>query len=142
GLYLAATVLAGCLARLAGARRAVALFDRITPLLVRHAIVGIIGITASTSAASATEATDPPVTLHRLPDDASTTTTTSAVVQRQVEQRVGAAAATPTPATWVVRPGDHFWGIAEHVVATAIGRAAEPRAVVGYWHRLVEANRA
>lgn len=45
-------------------------------------------------------------------------------------------------ATYVVRPGDHFWSIAEaQVRAVAPGRPST-REVARYWRRLVAANRA
>lgn len=59
----------------------------------------------------------------------------------------GAAPPTPAlpgidPTTWVVEPGDSLWSIAEEVMASPDGTSPGERAVVRYWHRLVEANRA
>lgn len=41
----------------------------------------------------------------------------------------------------VVMPGDHFWSIAEEIVASTTGDAGDTRAVTTYWSRLVDANR-
>ncbi|MGI8574516.1 MAG: LysM peptidoglycan-binding domain-containing protein [Egibacteraceae bacterium] len=43
-------------------------------------------------------------------------------------------------AQWTVRPGDHFWAIAEAIVTNARPDAGQEE-VAGYWLRLVEANR-
>ena len=45
------------------------------------------------------------------------------------------------PGTWQVRPGDHFWSIAE-TVATRGGGTPDDARVARYWQRLVDANRA
>lgn len=49
--------------------------------------------------------------------------------------------AAPPRTTWTVRPGDHFWSVAEQVLAEAWGRAPSDREVDPYWRSLVEANR-
>jgi LysM domain len=46
-----------------------------------------------------------------------------------------------TPASWTVEAGDSFWSIAEETVAPA-GDEPHDRQVIGYWRRLVEANRS
>lgn len=43
---------------------------------------------------------------------------------------------------YVVRPGDHFWAIAEDVVADELGRVPTEREVARYWRTLVAANRS
>ena len=45
--------------------------------------------------------------------------------------------------TWIVEPGDSFWSIAAEIV-TVSPAAGEPgdRQVLGYWRRLIEANRS
>ena len=45
-------------------------------------------------------------------------------------------------ATWTVRSGDHFWSIAEEVVANALERPPTDAEVARYWLQLIEANRA
>ncbi len=43
---------------------------------------------------------------------------------------------------WIVRPGDHFWSIAEETLADAWGRTALSDAEIAtYWRELVDANR-
>jgi hypothetical protein len=44
------------------------------------------------------------------------------------------------PLAWTVEAGDSFWSIAAETVAPA-GDATNERRVIGYWRRLVEANR-
>ena len=52
-------------------------------------------------------------------------------------------APSPTPPgnEWVVRPGDHLWGIAEEVLSEQAGAVVADRQVRDYWLRLIEANR-
>jgi hypothetical protein len=45
-----------------------------------------------------------------------------------------------TPPSWTVEAGDSFWSIAADTLAEA-GEASTDRRVIGYWRRLVEANR-
>jgi LysM domain len=45
-----------------------------------------------------------------------------------------------TASSWTVGAGDSFWSIAADTLAQA-GKAASDRRVIGYWRRLVEANR-
>jgi nucleoid-associated protein YgaU len=44
--------------------------------------------------------------------------------------------------TYVVRPGDHFWTIAEQVIARAWGRAPTEAEIMPFWQQLVEVNRS
>lgn len=54
--------------------------------------------------------------------------------------------ATPQPpvtgSTWTVRPGDHLWSIAEHVVAQRSESNVTEDDIAAYWHRLVDSNRS
>ena len=45
------------------------------------------------------------------------------------------------PATWTVRPGDHFWYIAETTLASARGRPVSDAEVAAYWLTVIQANR-
>ena len=45
------------------------------------------------------------------------------------------------PLTVIVRPGDHFWSIAERRVVLAVGGRPTEEQVRAYWVALVEANR-
>lgn len=47
----------------------------------------------------------------------------------------------PSMAVHRVQPGEHFWSIAEQVVAERVGPSASEATVAAYWHRLVEVNR-
>jgi hypothetical protein len=49
-------------------------------------------------------------------------------------------AATAASPSWTVEPGDSFWSIAAETVVPG-GGAPDDRRVIGYWRRLVEANR-
>src|SRR5262245_8672333 len=44
------------------------------------------------------------------------------------------------PPSWIVEPGDSFWSIAAETLAGA-GEVPTDRRVLGYWRRVVEANR-
>ena len=46
------------------------------------------------------------------------------------------------PSSWSVRPGDHFWAVAERVLSTAWGRAPADAEVDPYWRVLIQANRS
>jgi len=48
----------------------------------------------------------------------------------------------PSPATWVVSPGDNLWSVAESNLARAWGRRPTDSEVDRYWLRLIEANRS
>lgn len=54
---------------------------------------------------------------------------------------VSAATVPSGPLTVTVRPGDHFWSIAERSVALAVGAPPTEEQVRTYWVALVEANR-
>jgi nucleoid-associated protein YgaU len=47
---------------------------------------------------------------------------------------------TAAPPSWTVASGDSFWSIAAETLAQA-GEAPTDRQVIGYWRRVVEANR-
>ena len=95
--------------------------------------------------------TSPP-TMRRLPDGpppagpAAATPATAAAGPPAGTPTVAAAAAEPEAApaaerTWTVRPGDHFWRVAEEVLAQAWPRPPGDREVDAYWRALVAANR-
>lgn len=113
---------------------------------------------APTTAAPAGSRTSPVPTMQRLPATAptrasptnqtslATTTTAAAAGDAPAVAPVPAEAApavAPLPAggrTWVVQPGDHFWAVAERVLAEVWGRAPADEEVDGYWRSLVDAN--
>ena len=87
----------------------------------------------------------PPLTMRRLP--AAPVPPVTAPGPRPLAPPVSAPAPPPpaapaTPGQWTVRRDQHFWGVAERVLADAWQRPPSPAQVHGYWRRLVEANRA
>jgi nucleoid-associated protein YgaU len=152
GWYLAALLAVGVAARLARARPLVRLADGLTLPPLRRALDAALGLSvlagATTPAAAWAEprATSPPVTMVRLADEPasvepvpSTSTTTL-----PVPAPPSPVAHAPPPSAagqWTVAPGDHFWSIAERVLAQAWARAPADAEVDPYWRRLVEANR-
>lgn len=50
------------------------------------------------------------------------------------------AGAPPSP-SWIVEAGDSFWSIAAELVSPSRDGAPSDRQVIGYWRRLVDANR-
>lgn len=63
----------------------------------------------------------------------------------QAPQVPGVPRAGPVPAarstSWIVEAGDSFWSIAAETVSPARGGEPSDRLVLGYWRRLVDANR-
>jgi nucleoid-associated protein YgaU len=49
---------------------------------------------------------------------------------------------TAPPPTWVIRPGDNLWSVAEATLAGAWGRPPSDTEIDGYWMTLIGANRA
>jgi LysM domain len=133
------------------------------PLAPRPAAASIVGAAQDTNPPTATMtrgAQDiPTAVMTRLP----TQDTPSAVMSRLPTQDTPSAVMTrlpasvpprasrspPAPATgdsaatppsWTVDAGDSFWSIAVETLAEA-GETSTDRQVIGYWRRLVEANR-
>lgn len=121
--------------------------ERLAPAAVRSLVRAVVGVTLTTvvttapafsSAASAapvagqSEAIDAPVLMHRLPDvdEVPPPAETTVGPERPAEG-----------ATRVVRPGDHFWSIAETELVAARGRPVRDVEVDPYWRQLVAANR-
>ncbi|HUP70272.1 MAG TPA: hypothetical protein VM142_10715 [Acidimicrobiales bacterium] len=48
----------------------------------------------------------------------------------------------PQPVQWQVQPGQHFWAVAEKVLASAWQRAPSDAEIDPYWRHLVETNRS
>jgi hypothetical protein len=122
---------------------------RVTPEIVRRMIgLGVAGaLSVPTLAAAAT--TEVPVLVQ-----VETVPTTSTASPAPTLIRVGPAPTAPTAAppraspttsaaatVWQVRPGDHFWSIAERTVAGHGGDSTDDAVVARYWRVLVEANR-
>jgi nucleoid-associated protein YgaU len=64
--------------------------------------------------------------------------------QAQPPPATAAPAQAPTsqaqPATWVIRPGDNLWSVAEATLVRAWGRVPSDAEVDGYWTRLIAVN--
>ena len=144
-LYLLASTVAACVLELVPSRAAhrLPLLDRLTAAPVRrvvHAAFGVgLSVSALTSMApkSTGTATAPePTTVE--------TTIPSPPTPAVAAPPMPVAAQPPAPetvTTWTVRPGDHFWSIAEHLLSEGFGRPVTDSEVDPYWRRLVETNR-
>ena len=136
--YLLAAATAGTAARALRIGLLTGAVDRLTVPALRRLLNGAMGVTMSVTAFTATTGTataEPPPSaaaevLRRLPDGPAAAPTTTAQPD-----------AAP-PATWEVQPGDHFWSVAEKVLARAWGRTSSDRETAPYWRALVAANRA
>jgi len=136
--------------------------DAVTLPPVRRLVRAAVGVSVAagtfTGTAPAGASTDPPVpVMRRLGDDApvmvQTTRAAEPVPPEPAPTPPSAPAVDPTlapaaPAAraapaieWTVRPGDHFWRIAEEVLATQLHRAPADGETDPYWRRLVTANR-
>jgi LysM domain len=170
GWYLAVCTLALALTRPVGRSRVASAAARATPAIVRRLVVGsgglglaagtVVGTLPSTMVAPAALAprpaaasivgaaqnTNPPTaTMTRGARDIPT----AAMTRRPATDPPRASRSPPAPATGdsaatppslTVEAGDSFWSIAAETLAEA-GEASTDRRVIGYWRRLVEANR-
>lgn len=82
--------------------------------------------------------TGPPPTMRRLP--ASQAGTGGGPAAPTVPPATPDVADVPAGRTWRVLPGDHFWSVAEQVLAEAWQRAPADEEVGPYWRALVDAN--
>ena len=85
-----------------------------------------VGAPPSTAAGAEGPAAAPPV-MRRLPSAAT-------------DPEPDPAPGTPAGRSWTVEPGDHFWAVAEGVLADAWGRAPADDEVDPYWRAVVQAN--
>lgn len=157
GWYLLATTVVAVVLRVSGADRAAAVADALslpgTRRLVRavaglslaaSAVTAATSLTAAPGPAGASPLGDPDagVTMRRLPDESGVVMPPppdEEVVMRRLPDEP--AAATPPEHHRTVRAGDHFWSVAEEVLAGAWGRSPTDGETAPYWSRLVEANR-
>ncbi|MGH9164025.1 MAG: LysM peptidoglycan-binding domain-containing protein [Acidimicrobiales bacterium] len=143
GWYLLAATVLGLVAGLSGRRFLLAATDAVATPLVRRLVSGSLGLSmAATSLAvpgvALASATDPPataVTMHRLPDQAPPP---ALAEPAPAPPAPGEAAA----ASWEVQPGQHFWSVAEQILARSWGRPPGDGEIDPYWRTLVEANRS
>lgn len=156
GAYLCAVVGIGLLARLCRATTLVRLADAACPRSVRAWLDRSMSVLAG-GALSMAVAVGPPITLRGLrPPAAVAAPTTTTVLAAPVAAPIVDVPAVghdpppppppgPTPPahpTWEVRRGDHFWSIAQRVLADAWHRPVTDHEVVPYWRVLVDENRA
>lgn len=87
--------------------------------------------TAGPAAGSGEAGQETPPVLRHVDDDGRQAENT----RQQVDATTG-----QTAVTWTVRPGDHFWSIAEAVVTDALGQIPTDAEIARYWHDLIEAN--
>lgn len=161
GWYLLATTVVAVVLRLSGADRAAVVADALslpgTRRLVRavaglslaaSAVTAATSLTAAPGPAGASPLGDPDagITMRRLPDEPGVVMPPPP--EEEVEEEVvmrrlpdEPAAATPPEHHRRVRAGDHFWSVAEEVLAGAWGRSPTDGETTPYWSRLVEANR-
>ena len=144
GGYLAVSTAASLVVhRLHRGRRSavmVRVVDTLTLPPIRRLVRAVAGagvaagaLVGSAPAGASTTSTKPPVpVMRRLGDEAPV----------MVQTATMAEPAPPTSATeWTVRPGDHFWRIAEEVLTTELRRAPTDGETDPYWRRLITANR-
>lgn len=162
--YLLSATLLSTLAHLSRVPTIVRTSDLLTVPAIRRlagsaAGMSVAAATLTTGAGMATAATDPPPhaahesgtllpesgtspsvdtpplpTLRRLPDEpAPVPPPPSAPPAPQAPQ--------PTD-RWEIRPGQHFWSVAESVLASSWGREPSDDEVDPYWRQLVGANRS
>jgi hypothetical protein len=119
------------------------------PLASRPAAASIVGAMQDPNppTATMTRATRdvPTAVMSRMPaeDTPSAVVTGMPATDAPRISRWPPARATPKPAappSWTVEAGESFWSIAAHILAQP-GEAPNDRRVIGYWRRLVEANR-
>ena len=167
--YLLAVSLLGAGARLWGARRLVSVVDLVTLPVIRrsiHAALGVGLVGTSMAGVAGVAAIDRSARSGAIPFELVATTATAAteagagtttvpddgadddppVMQLLPDQVLGAhpIPAVPTggltQSEWEVRPGDHLWSVAEHVLERGGVGSTSDGAVAAYWRRLIVAN--
>lgn len=153
--YLLVTALAALALRAMGAGRAANLAEAVSLPAARRLVQAVAGVSLAASAVGVAGALTAPgaagaavrrasseqvVSMHPLPED-------EVVMQRLPDlpdlpdlTHLHSERA-PAPGSWTIRPGDHFWRVAEEVLTSAWGRRARGQEITTYWRQLVEANR-
>lgn len=152
--YLVAVTVLGTAARLLRLSRLTTVTDLVTVPAVRRLVNGAVGLTTMAATAlggaagSPGLADEPPAveTMRRLPDEVGQPATPppsppAGESMRRLPDPPGQGGPPGPPRSWTVRPGDHFWAVAERVLAEAWRRAPSDAEVTPYWQTLVEANR-
>lgn len=152
--YLLGATVIGMVARLLHSARLVTVTDLLTVPAVRRLLQSALGVGLATAALTAGSPGAGPM-------QAQATPTASAPAEPEAIEMTprddGSAVLVPVPplpqtaqpappaqppTEWKVRPGEHFWSIAEAVVGQAGDRAPSDEEVTEYWERLVAANRS
>lgn len=158
GWYLLAVTLGGLVARALRLVTLVRALDALTVPPVRRLVNAGLGLAMAASSLTAPAATavavaEPPAvaTMRRLPDGAAPTPAPAPgeTMRRLPDDPTPARPpVTPTPSPppanpdrWTVRPGDHFWAVAERTLAAAWGAPPTDDDISPYWRSLVAANR-
>jgi hypothetical protein len=147
--YLLGATLIGVVARLARWRRLVAVADVLTVPAVRRLLQSALGAGLASAALTVGAPGAAPAT--PAPTAATVTMTADVERARVVMTPLSDAAETMTPMAevpvprpeqqWTAERGDHLWSIAEQVLTDAWGRPPTDAETVGYWDRLIAANR-
>lgn len=154
--YLLGATVVGVVLRLAHRAHLVAVADVLTVPAVRRLLQSAFGIGLATAAltAGSAVATSPPtpdvaaasvptdeqwVEMTPLPDDAAVMVP---IPPAPPAPAPAAAAQTARQPEWTVRPGEHFWSIAEQVLRQHRHEEPGDDEVTAYWERLIEANRS
>ncbi len=121
----------------------ISLASAVTAPMVGRFVGGALGLSLAATTALAGRAAPPAaaqapapvttvVTMHRIPDGPA---------QEAPGEPEPAPAGVPER-SWEVQPGQHFWAVAERVLAEAWSRPPSDREVDGYWRQLIEVNRS
>lgn len=167
--YLLGVSVVGVVARILRAGRLIALADLVTVPAVRRLLQTTMGLTLATAAVASAAAParaavgPPPVTATAPAEEGASGDDLlmgPGVTQGDVQGSPSSALPVPfglpppapwvtrdeepsTPApTWEVRAGEHFWSIAEQVLAERWKRPPTADEVERYWRALVEQNRS
>lgn len=165
--YLLAVTVLGAGARLWGARRLVSVVDLVTLPAVRRSIhaalgLGLVGTSVAGVAVgtgidrsirsgaisfervAATAVTEVGAGTTTLPVDGGDRDPPVMQLLPEEEPTAGDIAVSPSSgpvdSEWEVRPGDHLWSVAEHVLARGGADVTSDGAVAQYWRRLIVAN--
>jgi hypothetical protein len=158
GWYLLAATVAAAGARALRLATLVTLLDVVTVTGVRRLVnaafsLSLVAVSVPVLEGAGNAQPAAVETLRRLPDEPSQPPAAPSpgsppspppplVIAPPPQPPAPAATAPAAPsATWTVRPGDHFWAVAEQVLAQVWGRPPSDAEVHAYWRALVEVNR-
>lgn len=135
--------------------------DAVSVALVRRVVGGALGLSLAAAVLTGPRQPAAAASAHGPPAAMATTATTALTMQRLPDppapggppatDTAAPDAAAPAPVapaaepgpgrTWEIRPGQHFWAVAEAVLAEAWSRPPTDHEVDHYWRALVERNR-